>query len=165
MAKATGSGRPSDEAQSQAQRLWWYLLVAGGLLVLVVPGVLAGLTLLWPRPEIESALTERAQAALSAAGISGATVRFDTITVTGTENVLMAAVLAEGTTVLENAAREPEVEDLARALNAMGANIEGDLEKAKVDGNQKKVTELEDNLTSRRAFLEMARKASQEFSG
>jgi len=43
----------------------------------VVPSVLAGLTLLWPRPQIQSALTERAQAALSAAGISGATVRFD----------------------------------------------------------------------------------------
>ncbi len=57
--------------------------------------------------------------------LRGATVRFDKITVTGTENVLMAAVLAEGTTVLENAAREPEVEDLARALNAMGARIEG----------------------------------------
>ena len=57
--------------------------------------------------------------------LRGATVRFDKITVTGTENVLMAAVLAEGTTVLENAAREPEVEDLARALNAMGARIQG----------------------------------------
>jgi len=57
--------------------------------------------------------------------LKGATVRFDKITVTGTENVLMAAVLAEGTTVLENAAREPEVEDLARALVAMGARIEG----------------------------------------
>ncbi|MGZ6097808.1 MAG: UDP-N-acetylglucosamine 1-carboxyvinyltransferase [Myxococcaceae bacterium] len=57
--------------------------------------------------------------------LQGATVRFDKITVTGTENVLMAAVLAEGATVLENAAREPEVEDLARALNAMGAHIEG----------------------------------------
>jgi UDP-N-acetylglucosamine 1-carboxyvinyltransferase len=57
--------------------------------------------------------------------LKGATVRFDKVTVTGTENVLMAAVLAEGTTVLENAAREPEVEDLARALNAMGARIQG----------------------------------------
>ncbi len=57
--------------------------------------------------------------------LRGATVRFDKITVTGTENALMAAVLAEGTTVLENAAREPEVEDLARALNAMGARIQG----------------------------------------
>ena len=57
--------------------------------------------------------------------LRGATVRFDKITVTGTENVLMAAVLAEGTTVLENAAREPEVEDLARALVTMGARIQG----------------------------------------
>ena len=57
--------------------------------------------------------------------LRGATVRFDKITVTGTENVLMAAVLAEGTTVLENAAREPEVEDLARALVSMGARIQG----------------------------------------
>ena len=50
------------------------MLVAAAI---VVPSVLAGLTLLWPRPQIESALTERAQAALSAAGITGATVRFD----------------------------------------------------------------------------------------
>jgi UDP-N-acetylglucosamine 1-carboxyvinyltransferase len=57
--------------------------------------------------------------------LRGAVVRFDKVTVTGTENVLMAAVLAEGTTVLENAAREPEVEDLARALGAMGARIRG----------------------------------------
>jgi UDP-N-acetylglucosamine 1-carboxyvinyltransferase len=57
--------------------------------------------------------------------LHGATVRFDKITVTGTENVLMAAVLAEGHTVLENAAREPEVEELARVLRAMGAHIEG----------------------------------------
>jgi UDP-N-acetylglucosamine 1-carboxyvinyltransferase len=57
--------------------------------------------------------------------LRGATVRFDKVTVTGTENVLMAAVLAEGTTILENAAREPEVEDLARALTAMGARIHG----------------------------------------
>jgi UDP-N-acetylglucosamine 1-carboxyvinyltransferase len=57
--------------------------------------------------------------------LRGAEVRFDKVTVTGTENVLMAAVLAEGTTVLENAAREPEVEDLARALRGMGARIQG----------------------------------------
>ncbi len=49
----------------------------------------------------------------------------DMVTVTGTENLLMAAVLAEGTTVLHNAAKEPEVGDLARCLNAMGANISG----------------------------------------
>ncbi len=50
---------------------------------------------------------------------------FDTVSVTGTENVLMASVLAEGTTVIENAAREPEVVDLANCLVAMGARIEG----------------------------------------
>jgi UDP-N-acetylglucosamine 1-carboxyvinyltransferase len=50
---------------------------------------------------------------------------FDVVTVTGTENLLMAATLAEGTTTLENAAREPEVVDLARCLVAMGANISG----------------------------------------
>ncbi len=49
----------------------------------------------------------------------------DMVTVTGTENLMMAAVLAEGTTVLENAAREPEVVDLAHCLTAMGAKIEG----------------------------------------
>ncbi len=64
--RASG-GRP-------APRPPWLLLVAAAV---VVPTVLAGLTLLWPRPQIESALTERAQAALAAAGISGATVRFD----------------------------------------------------------------------------------------
>ena len=52
-------------------------------------------------------------------------LRFDMPTVTGTENVMMAATLARGTTVLENCAREPEVEDLARLLNAMGARISG----------------------------------------
>ena len=50
---------------------------------------------------------------------------FDVVTVTGTENLMMAATLAEGTTVLENAAREPEVVDLARCLTAMGARIIG----------------------------------------
>ncbi len=50
---------------------------------------------------------------------------FDMVTVTGTENLLMAATLAEGTTVLDNAAREPEVVDLARCLTAMGARIAG----------------------------------------
>jgi UDP-N-acetylglucosamine 1-carboxyvinyltransferase len=57
--------------------------------------------------------------------LRGATVNFDVITVTGTENVMMAAVLAKGRTVLENAAREPEVEELANVLNKMGARIEG----------------------------------------
>jgi UDP-N-acetylglucosamine 1-carboxyvinyltransferase len=57
--------------------------------------------------------------------LKGAHVFFDTISVTGTENLLMAAVLADGETVLENAAREPEVEDLANFLNSMGARIQG----------------------------------------
>ena len=60
-----------------------------------------------------------------ASRLRGAHVFFDTVSVTGTENILMAAVLAEGETVLENAAREPEVEDLARFLTAMGAKIKG----------------------------------------
>jgi UDP-N-acetylglucosamine 1-carboxyvinyltransferase len=55
----------------------------------------------------------------------GARFRFDVQTVTGTENLLMAAALAEGETVLENCACEPEVVDLANLLNAMGARIEG----------------------------------------
>ena len=57
--------------------------------------------------------------------LKGAHIVFDTVTVTGTENLLMAAVLADGETVLENAAREPEVSDLARFLTGMGAKIEG----------------------------------------
>ncbi len=60
-----------------------------------------------------------------AARLKGARIVFDTVTVTGTENLMMAAVLADGTTVLENAAREPEVVDLARCLTAMGAKIRG----------------------------------------
>jgi UDP-N-acetylglucosamine 1-carboxyvinyltransferase len=58
-------------------------------------------------------------------GLKGAPVQFDRITVTGTEDVLMAAVLAQGETVIGNAAREPEVQDLAELLNKMGARIEG----------------------------------------
>ncbi len=57
--------------------------------------------------------------------LHGAKILTDMITVTGTENLLMAAVLAEGKTVLENAAREPEVTDLAKLLIAMGAKITG----------------------------------------
>jgi UDP-N-acetylglucosamine 1-carboxyvinyltransferase len=55
----------------------------------------------------------------------GAHLTMDNVTVTGTENLMMAATLAVGTTVIENAAREPEVIDLANCLTAMGANIEG----------------------------------------
>jgi UDP-N-acetylglucosamine 1-carboxyvinyltransferase len=57
--------------------------------------------------------------------LKGAHINFDKITVTGTEDILMAAVLAGGETVLENCAREPEVTDLAALLTAMGAKIEG----------------------------------------
>jgi UDP-N-acetylglucosamine 1-carboxyvinyltransferase len=57
--------------------------------------------------------------------LRGARIVMDMVTVTGTENLMMAATLAEGTTLLENAAREPEVLDLARCLTAMGARIEG----------------------------------------
>jgi len=58
-------------------------------------------------------------------GLRGTEFYFDTVSVTGTENLMMAATLAEGITVLENAAREPEVQDLADLLNKMGAQIEG----------------------------------------
>lgn len=57
--------------------------------------------------------------------LRGASIYFDTPTVTGTENLMMAAALARGTTVLENAAREPEVSDLAECLVKMGARING----------------------------------------
>ena len=58
-------------------------------------------------------------------GLRGAAIHFDRITVTGTEDLLMAAVLAKGETVLSNAACEPEVADLAALLNKMGAQVEG----------------------------------------
>jgi len=61
----------------------------------------------------------------SAPRLRGARIVMDLVTVTGTENLMMAAVLAEGRTILENAAREPEVVDLAKCLTAMGAKIEG----------------------------------------
>ena len=57
--------------------------------------------------------------------LQGAHLTLDMVTVTGTENLMMAAALAEGETVLENAAREPEVVDLAVCLNSMGARVEG----------------------------------------
>ena len=57
--------------------------------------------------------------------LEGKTLVFDTITVTGTENIMMAAVLAQGKTILKNAAREPEVVDLANFLNTMGAKVSG----------------------------------------
>lgn len=57
--------------------------------------------------------------------LQGTRVKFDGITVTGTENIMMAAALAEGTSYLTNVAKEPEIVDLAEMLNAMGANIKG----------------------------------------
>lgn len=57
--------------------------------------------------------------------LTGGHITFDITTVTGTENVLMAAVLADGESIMENAAREPEIVDLARFLNSLGAQIEG----------------------------------------
>ncbi|MDX1626031.1 MAG: UDP-N-acetylglucosamine 1-carboxyvinyltransferase [Wenzhouxiangellaceae bacterium] len=57
--------------------------------------------------------------------LRGARIVLDTATVTGTENILMAAALAEGTSLIENAAQEPEVVDLAECLNSMGADVEG----------------------------------------
>ena len=58
-------------------------------------------------------------------GLKGAHLLMDQVTVTGTENLMMAGTLAEGTTIIENAAREPEVVDLANYLNSMGASITG----------------------------------------
>jgi UDP-N-acetylglucosamine 1-carboxyvinyltransferase len=58
-------------------------------------------------------------------GLRGTRIVMDLVTVTGTENLMMAATLAEGTTLIENAAHEPEVVDLAKCLIAMGAKIEG----------------------------------------
>jgi len=60
------------------------------------------------------------------AGLRGAEFRFDTVTVGGTENAMMAATLATGQTILHNVAREPEIVDLVRFLRAMGAEIEGE---------------------------------------
>jgi len=57
--------------------------------------------------------------------LRGTRILFDTVTVTGTENLMMAASLAQGTTILENAAKEPEVQDLAKFLNHLGAKISG----------------------------------------
>ncbi len=76
--------------------------------------------------EAMGATIDLAHGYINATGrLHGATIVFDMVTVTGTENLMMAATLAEGTTTLENAAREPEVVDLARCLTAMGARITG----------------------------------------
>jgi len=68
---------------------------------------------------------ERGYIHARASRLKGARIVMDLVTVTGTENLMMAAVLAEGTTVIENAALEPEVIDLALCLNAMGAQVRG----------------------------------------
>lgn len=81
---------------------------------------LAGLAALGAEVRLEHGYVE-----VSASRLVGARFRFAMPTVTGTENLLLAASLARGTTVLDNCAREPEVADLARLLNAMGARIEG----------------------------------------
>ena len=64
--------------------------------------------------------------ALAPNGLSGAHIVFDQVTVTGTENLMMAAVLAKGVTILDNAAKEPEIVNLAESLRGLGAKIEGD---------------------------------------
>jgi UDP-N-acetylglucosamine 1-carboxyvinyltransferase len=70
--------------------------------------------------------------------LQGAKIRFEKITVTGTENILMAAALADGETILENAAREPEITDLVDLLRKMGAKISGDgTATLKIEGVQK----------------------------
>jgi UDP-N-acetylglucosamine 1-carboxyvinyltransferase len=81
---------------------------------------LKGLSAMGARIELEHGLVTA-----KARRLHGATIVFDLVTVTGTENLMMAAALAKGTTVLENAACEPEVEELARVLNKMGAHVRG----------------------------------------
>lgn len=82
---------------------------------------LRGLEALGARVEIDEGYIH----AYSDGGLKGAHIFMDTVTVGGTENVMMAACLAEGETVIENAAREPEIIDLANCLNAMGAKVSG----------------------------------------
>jgi UDP-N-acetylglucosamine 1-carboxyvinyltransferase len=74
---------------------------------------------------VEHGYIEASAAHLPQRRLQGARIFMDTVTVTGTENLMMAAALANGTTVLENSAREPEVVDLAECLIKMGAHIEG----------------------------------------
>lgn len=83
---------------------------------------LQGLTAMGAEIEVEGGYI---YAKAPAAGLHGARLCLDQVTVTGTENLMMAAVLAKGTTIIDNAAREPEVLDLAQCLIAMGAKIEG----------------------------------------
>jgi UDP-N-acetylglucosamine 1-carboxyvinyltransferase len=75
------------------------------------------------------------EARTPAGGLRGANLHFDDVTVTGTENLMLAAVLAKGRTIISGAAREPEVTDTARALLAMGARISGlDTDRLTIDG-------------------------------
>jgi len=84
-----------------------------------------GLERLGARITQEHGYVEATTDPLKGGRLQGAEIVFDKITVTGTEDLLMAATLAEGETVMQNCAREPEVADLAMLLNAMGAKIEG----------------------------------------
>jgi UDP-N-acetylglucosamine 1-carboxyvinyltransferase len=81
---------------------------------------LKGLSAMGARIELEHGLVSA-----KARRLHGATIVFDVVTVTGTENLMMAAALAKGRTTLENAACEPEVEEMARVLNKMGARVRG----------------------------------------
>ena len=84
---------------------------------------------IWPASNISARSISQEHGYIEAVapnGLKGAHIVFDRITVTGTEDILMAAVLAEGETVIENAAREPEVVDTAHLLRKMGAIIEGE---------------------------------------
>ncbi len=84
-----------------------------------------GLVAMGAEIHIEHGYIEASTAHLPNKRLQGARIFMDIVTVTGTENLMMAAALADGTTYLENAAREPEVIDLAECLIKMGANIEG----------------------------------------
>lgn len=84
-----------------------------------------GLKAMGAEIHIEHGYIEATTAHLPNKRLQGARIFMDIVTVTGTENLMMAATLAEGTTVLENAAREPEVVDMAECLIKMGAKIEG----------------------------------------
>lgn len=84
-----------------------------------------GLERLGAKIKQEHGYVEATTDPLKGSRLQGAEIVFDKITVTGTEDLLMAATLAEGETVMQNCAREPEVADLAALLNAMGAKIEG----------------------------------------
>ncbi len=84
-----------------------------------------GLKAMGAEIHIEHGYIEATTVHLPAKRLQGARIFMDQVTVTGTENLMMAAALAQGTTVLENAAREPEVVDMAECLIKMGARIEG----------------------------------------